>query len=275
MGIACIALDMDRTTLNGEGRLSEGNRRALERAVQKGIHIVIASGRTFTSLPADVLSIPGIEYAVTSNGAAVYHIPTGQCLQRYLLTAGAVEQVLALTAGEDVAYEGVVAGQAYADRAYVEDPARYGAGALAIAYVQSTRRPETDIKAFLRAHIHELDSMNIVVRDGETKRRIWGRLEREAPDLYVTSSIDRLLELSHRDSGKHAGVRFVMERLGLSREEVAAFGDGDNDVGMLTFAGTGIAVGNATVACREAADYVTKTNGEDGVAYGMEHYLHI
>ena len=113
MAIACIALDMDRTTLNGESRLSEGNRRALERAIGRGIHIVIASGRTFTSLPADVLAVPGLEYAITSNGAAVYHIPTGQCLHRYLLTPRSVEQVISLTAGEDVALEGFIAGQAY------------------------------------------------------------------------------------------------------------------------------------------------------------------
>ena len=60
MAIGCIALDMDRTTLNGEGRLSAGNRRALERAIGAGVHIVIASGRTFTSLPADVLAVPGM-----------------------------------------------------------------------------------------------------------------------------------------------------------------------------------------------------------------------
>ena len=275
MAIACIALDMDRTTLNGESRLSEGNRRALERAIGRGIHIVIASGRTFTSLPADVLAVPGIEYAITSNGAAVYHIPTGQCLHRYLLTPRSVEQVVSLTAGEDVALEGFIAGQAYADQAYVADPAAYGADRMAVDYVQSTRRPEADIAAFLRAHSHELEGMDVVVRDGETKRRLWDRILREILDLYVTSSIARLLELSHRDSGKHAGLRFVMERLGLRREEVAAFGDGDNDKEMLAFAGTGIAMGNATPDCKAAADIVTKCNTEDGVAYGMEHFLHI
>ena len=275
MAIGCIALDMDRTTLNGEGRLSAGNRRALERAIGAGVHIVIASGRTFTSLPADVLAVPGIEYAITSNGAAVYHIPTGLCLHRYLLTPGSVDRVLELTAGEDVAYEAFVDGQAYADRAYVEDPARYGADPLAVAYVQSTRVLEDDIVGFLRRHILELDGMDVVLRSQETKRRLWALLEREVPDLYVTSSIDRLLELSHRDAGKHAGLRFVMERLGLSREEVAAFGDGDNDAEMLAFAGTGIAMENASPACLAAADLVTKSCQEDGVAYGMEKFLHI
>ena len=174
-----------------------------------------------------------------------------------------------------MALEGFIAGQAYADRAYVEDPAHYGADALAVAYVRRTRRPEADIAGFLRAHSHELEGMDVVVRDGATKRRLWELLERETPDLYITSSIARLLELSHRDAGKHSGLRFLLEWLGLSREESAAFGDGDNDKELLAFAGVGIAVENATAACLAAADAVTRSNAEDGVAWGLEHILGI
>ena len=68
MDIKCIALDLDRTTLNAQGRLSDGNREALEYAISRGIHIVIASGRPLGSLPEDVLSVGGIEYAITSPG---------------------------------------------------------------------------------------------------------------------------------------------------------------------------------------------------------------
>ena len=60
MDIKCIALDLDMTTLDREGRLSEENRQALEYAIGKGVHIIIASGRSFDSLPADVLAVPGI-----------------------------------------------------------------------------------------------------------------------------------------------------------------------------------------------------------------------
>ena len=275
MAVRCIALDMDRTTLNGEGKLSPGNRAALERAIGKGVHIVIASGRMFANLPADVLSVPGIEYAITSNGAALYSVPTGQCLRRFLLEPAAVEKVLALTEGENVCYEASAAGQAYADAAYVEDPAAYGADAAAVIYVQTTRRPVADMPAFLRAHRHELDSMDLVIRSQSDKARLWDLLSREVPELYVTSSIERLLELAHRDAGKHSGLRLVLERLGLAREEAAAFGDGDNDAELLAFAGTGIAMGNATPACLRAADFVTKSNEEDGVAWGMEHFLDI
>ena len=67
----------------------------------------------------------------------------------------------------------------------------------------------------------------------------------------------------------------MLERLGISQSETAAFGDGDNDVEMLSFAGVGIAMANATPACLQAADFVTKSNSEDGVAWGMERFLGI
>lgn len=275
MRIGCIALDLDKTTLDAQGRLSEGNRRALEYAIGKGVHIVIASGRAFATLPADVVAVPGIEYAITSNGAAVYHVPTGKRLHGYTLPPEAALDILRLTAAEPVTYEVFVAGEAYAQADYVRDPVSGGASPRSVAYIQSTRHPVPDIREFARTHIGELDSLDVVVRDLETKGRLWKLLESSVPGIYVTSSVRRLLEISHADAGKHSGVRYVAELLGLPREQVAAFGDGDNDADMLSYVGCGIAVENATPACRAAADRVTKSHREDGVAYGIYHILEI
>ena len=74
MKIKCIALDLDRTTLDSQGHLSEINRRAIESAVAAGLHVVVASGRALDSLPAGITEIRGIQYAITSNGAAVYDL---------------------------------------------------------------------------------------------------------------------------------------------------------------------------------------------------------
>ena len=94
MDIKCIALDLDSTTLNLESRLSSENRKALEYAISKGVQIVVASGRAFATLPEDILTVPGIEYAITSNGAAVYHLPTGKRLHSYNLTPQSVEKIV-------------------------------------------------------------------------------------------------------------------------------------------------------------------------------------
>lgn len=75
--IKMIASDLDGTLLLDSRTVSEQNRLALARAAASGIEVVIASGRVLTSLPESVFQIPGIRYAVTSNGAAIYQIPAG------------------------------------------------------------------------------------------------------------------------------------------------------------------------------------------------------
>lgn len=273
MAIRGIFLDLDGTTLNKEGRLSDGNRRALEYAIAQGTEIVIASGRSLNALPADICAVSGIRYAITSNGAAIYYLPSGACLCQYRLTGSAVEAVLRLLEGEDVVLEVFMDGQAYADAAYVSDPARFGAPERAIEYIKTSRIPQSDICAFIRAHAGELESMDIVVRDSVVKERIWERIRREIPEIYITSSVPRLLELSNCRSGKHNGMRFLREKLGLAAEETAAFGDADNDAEMLSEAGVGIAMANGTPGCIAAADRVTKHHDEDGVAEGIYELL--
>ena len=76
------------------------------------------------------------------------------------------------------------------------------------------------------------------------------------------------LRFPHRDAGKDSGAAFLMKYLGLEREELAAFGDGDNDTGLLKYAGIGFAVANASAACLAAADEIVASNDENGVAQG-------
>ena len=71
---------------------------------------------------------------------------------------------------------------------------------------------------------------------------------------------------------KAVGMRKFMELHGIARNEVIAFGDSDNDVGMLEFAGIGVAMGNANENAKAAADFVTKHIDDDGVAYALAHF---
>lgn len=273
MDIKCIALDLDRTTLNAQGKLSKANEEAIRKAVAKGIHVCIASGRAFDTLPQDVVSIPGIEYAITSNGAAVYRIQDKQCLRSYVLTEQSVKKILELTKDFPVTYEGFIRGTAYAAKEYIEDPVKFGATEHAVAYVQSTRHLQDDIVSFLKQHDDELDSMDIVVKDEAQKQKVIEVLKAEVEDIYITSSISQLVEISYKDAGKRSGVKFITEYLGLQPEQVAAFGDADNDIDMLEYAGCGIAMENASNGLLAVADVVTLHHDRDGVAYALKNIL--
>ena len=273
MDIKCIALALDRTTLNAQGKLSKANEEAIRKAVAKGIHVCIASGRAFDTLPQDVGSIPGIEYAITSNGAAVYRIQDKQCLRYYVLTEQSVKKILELTKDFPVTYEGFIRGTAYAAKEYIEDPVKFGATEHAVAYVQSTRHLQDDIVSFLKQHDDELDSMDIVVKDEAQKQKVIEVLKAEVEDIYITSSISQLVEISYKDAGKRSGVKFITEYLGLNPKQVAAFGDADNDIDMLEYAGCGNAMENASNGLLAVADVVTLHHDRDGVAYALKNIL--
>ena len=271
--VSSFALDLDRTALNGRGRLSARTRKAIESAAGKGIQVIIASGRALNSLPEDVLAVKSIRYAVTSNGAAVYDLHTRRCMKQYKMTEKSVYGILELTKELPIAYEAFIDGKPYGQKEYVEDPVRFGATVSAIPYIQSTREPVDNIREFLLSHSSELDSIDLVVPSEEMKQKLWNELAQTVPDLYITSSIRQLLEISYKDCGKHSGVRFLLEHLGLSPKGLVAFGDGDNDIDLLHFAGTGIAMKNGSAGCRAAADCIAASNDEDGVAQEIEKIL--
>lgn len=264
-----LALDLDETALDGQGCLSLENRQVLESAIAQGIQVVVATGRAVTALPEEICSFPGIRYAITGNGAAVWDLTEGKYLRRYLLPPTAAETVLELTAGEKVTYEVTVAGQPYAPQEYLQNPNKYLSDGQTADYLRRTRRGVADITAFIRQHSAELDSLDLVVADLNDKQRLMERLE-QIGGVYITTSVQRLIEISNADSGKHRGLQFLTKYLGLARQETAAFGNADNDAEMLAWAGTGVAVSNATPACLAAADYVTDHHDDDGVAKALK-----
>ena len=115
----------------------------------------------------------------------------------------------------------------------------------------------------------------MVVKSEEQKRKLWKTLEKQARNVYITSSVRQLLEISDVNAGKDAAAEFLIEYLGVKREELAAFGDGHNDTGLLRFAGIGFAVANASEECRSAADRIVPSNDEDGVAEGIGYILRL
>lgn len=75
--------------------------------------------------------------------------------------------------------------------------------------------------------------------------------------------------------GKDRGIEAICRHLGIKREETIAFGDGENDISMLEYAGIGVAMGNSSDKVKACADYVTASVDEDGIARSVEHFAHL
>ncbi len=279
--IKMVALDLDRTTLHSDGTLADRTRNAILEVIEAGVEVVVISGRPRCSLPKSVLDIPGIRYLVTSNGAAVNlrklqsdGLYTEQRVWAWTLDVESVLSILKVSfpyfEKDQITYETFVEGTAYAPESYVNQPTKYGVPEKAVSYVKSTRLPVEDFPEFIKLHAHELDSFDMIVADRTRFLELKEQLQKNVSGVYMTSSMDRMLEISHKDAGKGSGLLYVLQQLDLDKNSVIAFGDGDNDADMLEQAGVGVAMANAMPLCLEKADYISRSNDEYGVAEVLE-----
>ena len=97
-------------------------------------------------------------------------------------------------------------------------------------------------------------------------------MHQENPELKFTRWNSTFLDIIPPTGGKDVGIQAVMEHYGLFPEEVMAFGDGENDLPMLRYAGIGVAMGTASDFVKSQSDYVTGTVDELGILHALEHY---
>ena len=134
-----------------------------------------------------------------------------------------------------------------------------------------------DITGFIREN--DVDILKVTLNfqmkdDGEyLNREETSQYLKQFPDIQVVDGGFANLEFNKAGISKATGVRFLSEYLGVSVNDVIAIGDSENDIEMLKIAGTGIAMGNAVEEAKAAADDITASNDEDGVAKAIEKYL--
>lgn len=260
-----LALDLDGTLLNPRPQkiVTPRTRLALQQAVSAGVRVVIATGQSLVVLQDLCGDLPIEGPQIIENGAQIADIRTGEIYHERLLPADYVLAVLAALreAGFHRAYH--TRGRVYAD---VDTPR-----------VRQWYRPPVPpvIEIEDVAHLYPEPCIKIVgvgeesrlrARRAELMRQFDGK-------LYITQSAFDLLEFLHPAVSKHQGLLTIAQDLGIKREEIVAIGDGHNDIGMLQFAGLGVAMGNAHEEVKSQADYVTGSNAEDGVAAVIEELI--
>jgi len=273
--IKILAFDVDGTLLNEKGILSDNNRASIMRAMNKGYHIVIATGRVYSALPNDVLAVDGIRYVVTSNGAHIVDRSTKETIYSNLLTRPAVEAALPWISDPDIMREVFFGHEVYADKHCMEDLPRYGIlSPKSQQYVLATRKPVEDTIALVKEHAELLEKINLIFSDEAKRKRYWEELNAHA-GLTVVSSMPFNIELGGATTSKACALDALAKRLGLGHENIMSFGDSTNDAQMLSAAKIGVAMGNAVQELKEIADYITCTNEEDGVARALSVLLEI
>ena len=260
-----IALDMDGTMLDGESRLTERTKRALRAAQDAGIRVVAATGRMYPSAMIHINDV-GIKGAcIFYNGALIRDTATGETLyQRYLGRELAAD---ILSFFHD---RGWYVQMYCDDRLVVMDDADERCkfyenicGQKAVALGERFWTCGCDSAKMLGVSFDK----ELFSKMCEDVRREFGSR------IYQATSWNAFIEMVHPSVNKAESLRRVCELYGVAREDVMAIGDGGNDAEMIRWAGTGVAMGNARDAVKEAADIVAPPNTEDGSAQIVEAAL--
>lgn len=262
-----VALDMDGTLLKKDKSISPRTLKAIMGARDKGVKIVLATGRPVKGIHS-YLNYLGLDndddYAVTYNGSAVQTGKSGKILFERFMSGSDLHYIYSLS-------------QKFGVNFHAFD----GEGNLL------TPKPNqyTDVEASINkieAKIMDMSQVKpedkiikvMIVDDAKKLDEVYKQLPE---DIFVKYSVMRsapiFLEFLNPTINKGLGVSFLSDELGIKREEVIAIGDAGNDIDMIKYAGLGVAMGNAFPEVKEAADYITVTNEEDGVAEVIEKFV--
>lgn len=257
--IRMIALDLDGTALNSAGELSCKTQQVLKQISDAGIVIAAATGRAFGALPYDLFQSKTFSYAITSNGTGIYRLSDKKRIYSKLMSQQNLSDLLELLSQYSYPMEVFIDGTAYADSRYVANPLAFQVSERSAAYVKATRTPIDDIPAFVLANRDRVEGMDIIVTDMTLKKVIREQASR-IPNLYITSSVSHYVEFASKGATKETALAYLANQCSIPPEQIMAFGDGENDLEMLSFSGIGVAMGNACALLKEAADYITGTN---------------
>ncbi len=277
--IRIVALDLDGTLLDSQKRLSGANRAALEKAAARGILIVPTTGRFFGMMPAAIRDLPFVRYVITINGAQVYDRETDTAIVREEIPLGRALELMRLLDGHDVIYDCYRSNWGWMTESLQAKAADYATDEHYLRMIREFRKPVPELKAHLEATAAEGDVQKVMLF---TRRTDEGRAEAERimaevaaafPEIKTTASTWNNLEFNIASANKGNSLRRFAEHFGLSLANCMAFGDGLNDLSMVEAAGTGVAMANAHPDVLAAADVVTASNDEDGVAKTLLEYL--
>lgn len=267
-----IALDLDGTLLNSDKALTRANAEALRRAAERGIEIVPTTGRFYGALPEAVRALPFLHYAITINGAQVADLRTGEVIYRAELPWRQAVEIMTALDVLPVIYDCYQENAAYMTAAHKERIDEMAASPHYRKMLRELREDVPELKAFLALRGRDVQKVQLFTNRPEVRTMLLRELPRRFDGLSVSSAVEDNVEINQLRANKGAALLALAAHLGLRREETMAFGDGLNDLSMLREAGLGVAMANACGEALAAADAVTASCDEDGVALGIQRY---
>jgi Cof subfamily protein (haloacid dehalogenase superfamily) len=262
------AFDLDGTVLRRNLRITDKTVAALQSLRERGMRLVVATGRRFEGAREHAARLGFADHdPLICYGGSMVRRMNGETLLHRTLPKDLSIEVLEWAARRDLHARVFVDGQIVTSP---DTPA-------ALEHLRRNAEPDVSVvdspAQWLRNGGEEPTKLVIVDHPNDIGSWLEEARAAFAGRLFVTRSLPHYVEIGGLEGTKSKALRFLCERWGIEPERVLAFGDADNDIDMLRFAGLGVAVGGMTGEVREAADEVVPDVNEDGVARYVEKLL--
>jgi len=260
-----MAMDLDDTLLTDELTVSESTRETMKQAMERGVHLTIATGRMFASAQRVAKQVGLNVPIITYQGSLVRNLMDEQVLYERYVPVEAAARLYAHCREHGLHLQ-----------TYIEDRLYAAADNNKLqAYAAQSGIPYTIAEDFARMVTTSTRQAKLVVIDEPARLdAMKSELERSlGPNVHLTKSKDHYLELLHQEGTKGHALRFLADHYGIPMEETIAVGDAWNDREMIEAAGLGVAMANAVPGLKELADYITLSNNEDGVKHVLEKFV--
>lgn len=271
--IRMIALDLDGTVFDGDKKVTKHTQEILEEAIRRGIVVFPCTGRPWTGIPEEIRKIRGMKYAVTSNGARTVKFDTGETIRENCLShRKTMELIDAAIASPEGVWEIYVDGKCYADADTYRIIQSPDINQAMLDYIRKTRNLVKNLRDWAEKEGVRTEKLHMMFERTDLRDRCMEKFQ-TFPDIDISYASTFNLEINDISCSKGRGILDLAEYLGIDRDEIMACGDSRNDWPMLRDAGFAVVMGNADEETKKLADFVTKSNEEDGVAYAVDKFV--
>ena len=287
-----VAIDLDGTMLDSYGQVTENTKNVIQKTIEKGTDVIIASGRPIDSIKTIAKEIGSKKYFIAGNGALIYDIQKNEVLYEKYMNKEKVLEIIKICEENSISYN------VYTEETILSNALKYN---VLYYYKENLKKQEEK-----RTHINIVENMyeyiqkmtnekflKITICD-ENKtvfKSILNKLKKVKDiEILEVSHMSRKVieqgteevpieyyytEISSKNVDKWDAIEYLISRLNIKKEEVITIGDNVNDKQMIINAGVGIAMGQSTPKLKELADYVTSSNSEEGVAKALKKFINL
>ena len=284
-----LALDLDGTLFNSYGEVSKENKKAIEYAINKGVEVVLASGRDPYAMKKISLDLGIKNFLIAGNGANVYSIKDDKIIYEKYIDKEKVLKIL------KICKDNSIFANIYTNKGIIAESLNYNVKVFNSENFYKPVQKQTNIEIVKDIYEYikntDLNILKIIICDED--KIIFGNIIQKLKQIsgvevldveHMSKKIIKIgteeinieyfyTEITKENTNKWDALEFLIKKLNIDKDEVICIGDNLNDKKMIENAGLGIVMENSALSQENVGEYVTKDNNSDGVGYAIYKYL--